>query len=80
MKNTPWFGSAARKDFVKNSENIPAWKRFFLCFINYSTWSKARAYSTVASDLIMSGDPHGDEFVLRSDKLWAKVFDLSEPK
>lgn len=58
-------------------ENIPIWKKLFICFVQKPKLHKlARAYSVVTVDLIKKNDPRMEEFWKRSDELWAEVYGI----
>ncbi len=82
MSNTTpmWFGSDERAVHCQAVASIPAWKRFLLCLLSYSTWSLARALGKSAVHVLYSGkdDEMFDRLVRLSDTQWSKVFNLPD--
>ena len=81
MSNTSpsWFGSDEREVHCSLVTLIPAWKRFILCYLSYTTWQRARALGKAAVFCLHNGEPDAEMFdrlVFLSDIEWCKIYNL----
>jgi hypothetical protein len=68
------------KEISAEIDKLPWWRKWLICHLQYRKWRTARAYNTVACDLLHSTRHHLGETIRElGDAKWAKLYGYEPP-